>query len=217
MKKNVRTRLVAASLGLLIAAAWCGAQTPATAPTASSPAPATARAVIESVTHDVLAVFRDSKLTKSERRQKIRAIAYANMDFDVLARLTLGRNWRDLTDARRTEFVAAFRQHLSATYSHTSDEYTDEDLVVGDDHAEARGDWTVQTRVLGTKDGVRKEIAKLEYRLRKKDDRWLIIDVTIDGVSLMANFRAQFQEILSNGGIDKLLKLLKEKNAATDQ
>jgi len=56
----------------------------------------------------------------------------------------------------------------------------------------------VRTQILGTKDGARKEIAKVDYRLRKRNEVWKIIDVTIDNVSLMGNFRSQFQDIMTS-------------------
>ena len=177
----------------------------------------TARGVIEKVTHDALAVLRDAAITKVERNHKVRQIAFDTMDFDVLARLSLGSYWRDLSDTQRASFVEEFRRHVANTYGHTTDEYTDEDIAVTADHEEVRGDWSVQTTITGTRDGRKQEVAKVDYRLRQKEGQWKIIDVTIDGVSLMANFRSQFKEIMENGGFDKLVKLLKDKNAAAEK
>ena len=206
--RKARLTLMGAVAALFLVATWCSAQT--------QPAPGaapSARAVIEKVLKDALAILRDGSLTKAQRAQKVREVAEGSMDFDTLAHLSLGANWQSLSDAQRKEFTEEFRKHVIATYAHTTDEYTNEDLSVSADHSEPRGDWTVQTRVIGDKDGRRQQIAGVDYRLRQKDGKWRIIDVTIDGVSLMANFRSQFQEIMSNGGYDKLIKLLREKNA----
>jgi len=78
---------------------------------------------------------------------------------------------------------------------------------------EADGDVTVLTKIIGDKDGKRQDLAKVDYRLRKRGE-WRVIDVTVEGVSLVANFRSQFQSIMANGGINRLLSLLHEKNAA---
>jgi phospholipid transport system substrate-binding protein len=180
------------------------------ASTATAPA---ARGTIEKLMQQVVTALRDAKLSREDKRTKVRQLADENIDFETLGRLAMGANWRNLTEAQRGEYNKEFRVHVINTYAHITDEYTDEDLVVGTDNAEARNDWTVQTRIMGLKDGVRQEIAKVDYRLRQKEGRWMIIDVTIDGVSLMANFRSQFQDIMTNGGIDRLLKLLREKNA----
>jgi phospholipid transport system substrate-binding protein len=203
--KKARLRLMGAVASLFLLATWCSAQT--------QPAAPSARAVIDKVLKDALAILRDGSLTKAQRAQKVREVAEGSMDFDTLAHLSLGANWQGLTDAQHKEFTEEFRKHVIATYAHTTDEYTNEDLSVAADHSEPRGDWTVQTNVIGDKDGRRQKIAGVDYRLRQRDGKWRIIDVTIDGVSLMANFRSQFQEIMSNGGYDRLIKLLREKNA----
>jgi phospholipid transport system substrate-binding protein len=199
----------------VIAAVSFGASTSAT--TSSSNPPPSARAVMDKFTRDILAILRDPAVSRPEKRAKVRDLAYTCMDFETFSRLALGQHWRGLSDDQHSALVLEIRKHLSATYGHTTDEYTDEDINITSDRQESNGDWTVLTRIVGTRDGTRKEIAKVDYRLRKSADAWKIIDVTIDGVSLMSNFRAQFQEIMTNGGIDKLLKLLRDKNAAAEQ
>ena len=70
------------------------------------------------------------------------------------------------------------------------------------------------TKIIGTENGVRKQVAEVDYRLRQGDNGWKIDDVIIDNVSLVANFRSQFQDVISNGGFDALMKLLRQKNAS---
>jgi len=176
--------------------------------------PATARGVIENVVRDALAILRDPKLSVEEKRQRVEQIAYDNMSFDVMSRLSLGRYYRDLTEPQRAQYADAFKQHVTNTYRHTTDHYTDEDVKILADRKEQDGDWTVPTQIV---DSTGKQVAKVDYRLRATDNQWKVIDLTIDGVSLVANFRSQFQAIMTNGGIDKLLKLLREKNAANDK
>jgi phospholipid transport system substrate-binding protein len=199
---------------LLFASALLLAATPGLAQSPPADPPVTARAVIEGVMHDVLAILRDPKLTTDDKAKKVRQIADDQIDFLTLSRLTMGHFWRDLSDAQHADFLAAFKEHVAGTYEHIIvGEYVDEDAPVTGDRAESRGDFTVQTRIVGKNpDGGTKEIAKVDYRMRQTDGRWKIIDVTIDGVSLAANFRAQFQEIMTNGGFDQLLKQLREKN-----
>ncbi len=213
-----RANLLAAGLAMAMAVSAGGQATrpPVSPPTGNAGATATApsaRAVIEQTLGKVTVILRDPKTTRAEKNAKVRAMAETMIDFETMGRLAMGANWRDLTDAKRADFTKEFRQHVINTYGHFTDDYTDEDLVVAEDRAEARGDWTVQTKIMGMKDGARQELAKVDYRLRPKDGKWMIIDITIEGVSMMANFRSQFQDILASGGIDKLLKLLHEKNA----
>ncbi len=213
-----RANVLATGMAMAMAVSVSGQATrpPVPPPTGNAGATATApsaRAVIEQTLGKVTVILRDPKTTRAEKNAKVRAMAEKMIDFETMGRLAMGANWRDLTDAKRADFTKEFRQHVINTYGHFTDDYTDEDLVVAEDRAEARGDWTVQTKIMGMKDGARQELAKVDYRLRPKDGKWMIIDITIEGVSMMANFRSQFQDILASGGIDKLLKLLHEKNA----
>jgi phospholipid transport system substrate-binding protein len=185
---------------------------------AAENAAASPRAVIESVVRDALAVLRDSKLPLDVKRRKVNQIAIDHVNFDVMSRLSLGRYYRPLTEAQRAQYTDAFKTHVINTYRHTTDNYTDEDVQITGDRKEQDGDWTVQTRIVGTKDNKPgQEVAKVDYRLRAADNQWKIIDMTIDGVSLIGNFRSQFQDIMTNGGIDKLLQLLRDKNAANEK
>ena len=97
------------------------------------------------------------------------------------------------------------------TYGRNVDNYKNEKVAILGERPEARDDVTVQTKILrgGGSDDV-----LVDYRLRQADGQWKIIDVIIEGVSLVSNFRSQFQDIVANGGPDRLLELLREKNAA---
>lgn len=175
--------------------------------------PGSPRAQVASVTDKALGILRDPKLTPEQRRIQVRDLAYHYMDFETLSRLTLGRYWRGLTPTQKSQFVEEFKQHLANTYTHTFDQYHGEDVKITGDRAEADGDWTVLTQIIANQDGRRDVLAKVDYRLRKRPD-WRVIDITVEGVSLVANFRSQFQSIMADGGIDRLLKLLHDKNVA---
>lgn len=213
MRNRLRITL-ATALALLAFCFGSVARAPAADKIAAPPAP---RPIVESVVRDALAILRDPKLSPEDKHQKVKQLAYDNMNFEVMSRLSLGRYWRDLTDAQRTQYAAAFKEYVTNTYRHTTDHYSDEDVTVTGDRREQDGDWTVQTRITGGKYKPGQEVAKVDYRLRLKDNQWKVIDLTIDGVSLVSNFRSQFQEIMSNGGIDKLLQVLRDKNAANDK
>jgi phospholipid transport system substrate-binding protein len=167
------------------------------------------RAVIEATTSAVLVVLADKTLPINERRQRVEEIFYSRVDFDTLSRLVLGHDWSQLSEEQRSEFQRQFKQSLSTTYGRNVESYANERVTVIGDHQEPRGDWTVRTKIVrhGADD------ISVDYRLRESDDTWKIIDLTIEGLSLASNYRSQFQEILANGSIDRLLTLLREKNA----
>jgi phospholipid transport system substrate-binding protein len=166
-------------------------------------------AVVQQTADAVVAVLADKDLSVEQRRHKVEDIVYAHFDFETLSRLVLARNWRELTPEQQKTFVEEFKRHLSVTYGKNVETYNNEKAVVTGDRAEARGDWTVKTKVIRPN----AEDILVDYRLRKEGSEWRVIDVIIEGVSLVANFRAQFQEIISRDGAAKLIQLLHEKNA----
>jgi phospholipid transport system substrate-binding protein len=166
-------------------------------------------AVVQQIADAVVAVLADKSLTVEQRRHKVEAIVYAHFDFETLSRLVLARNWKDLSPDQQQTFVEEFKRHLSVTYGKNVETYNNEKAVVIGDRAEARDDWTVKTKVIRPN----AEDVLVDYRLRKEDGDWRVIDVVIEGVSLVANFRSQFQEIISRDGAAKLIDLLREKNA----
>jgi phospholipid transport system substrate-binding protein len=154
-------------------------------------------------------VLAEKDLSTAEKRHKVETIVSAHFDFETLSRLVLARNWKELTPAQQQAFVEEFKRHLSMTYGKNVETYNNEHAVVIGDRAEVRDDWTVKTKVVRPN----ADDILIDYRLRKEDGDWRVIDVIIEGVSLVANFRSQFQEIISRDGAAKLIDLLREKNA----
>jgi len=168
-------------------------------------------AVVEQMAGQALEVLRDKNLDMPTKRGRLEEIVYRNIDFETLSKLVMARNWRKLTPAQQDEFMREFKKHLSATYGDNVDNYRNESVKIVGERDEKRGDVTVKSKIVrgGTDD------VMVDYRLRQRDGDWRIIDVVVEGVSLVANFRSQFQDIMSNGGADRLLKLLREKNLET--
>jgi phospholipid transport system substrate-binding protein len=180
---------------------------------AAGPVPALAEEspseVIDKTANSVIAVLRDSVLSSAQKRERIELIVYERVDFATLSRLVLARNWQRLSAEQREEFQREFKRHLSVTYGDNVDRYRNETVQIIGEREEARGDRTVLTQVSNSA-----ETYSLNYRLRRRDGSWRIIDIIIEGVSMVSNFRSQFQEIIANGGPEKLLRVLREKNAA---
>ena len=199
-KASFGRRLAPMLVGVLACAATLSPPTRA----AESP-----RTVVDATTSSVIATLADKSLSMSEKRRRVEEIVYARVDFDTLSRLVLGQGWNQLNEEQRGEFEREFKQNISATYGRNVESYENERITIVDDRQEPRGDWTVRTKIVrhGSDD------ISVDYRLRETDGTWKIIDVTIEGLSLASNFRSQFQEIMANGSIDRLLTILREKNA----
>jgi phospholipid transport system substrate-binding protein len=172
------------------------------------------RDVVQSTSDQVLAVLAEKDLSKQERRDKVRAIVLRSVDFETLSRLVLARNWTKFSPAQQQEFMQEFQDHLAATYGRRLDDYRNEKVAIVGDRQEANGDWTVRTKIL--RGGGSNDI-NVDYRLRQSNGEWKVIDFIVEEVSMVANFRSQFQDIVASGGPEKLLKLLKEKTAAGEE
>ena len=171
----------------------------------------TPREVVQSTSEEVLAVLAEKDLSKQERRDKVRTIVLRSMDFETLSRLVLARNWSRFSPAQQQEFMQEFQDHLASVYGRRLDDYRNEKVDVVGDRREPNGDSTVQTKIL--RGGGSNDI-EVDYRLRESNGQWKVIDFIVEEISMVANFRSQFQDIVASGGPEKLLQLLKEKTAA---
>jgi phospholipid transport system substrate-binding protein len=167
--------------------------------------------VVRKMSDAVIAVLQEKGLSADVKREKIRGIVEGYVDFQTMSRLVLARNWSGLDDAKKKQFVEEFKQHLSVTYGKNVESYNNEKVQITGERDEGRGDWTVQSKILRPQGG---GDILVDYRLRKMNGEWKVIDLVIERVSLVSSFRSQFQEVMANGGIDRLLELLREKNAS---
>jgi phospholipid transport system substrate-binding protein len=158
----------------------------------------------------VLEVLRDPALkaesAKDIRKKKLQAIADETFDYPLLSRMTLSRNWRKLSEEQKKEFIRLYRQILENTYMDKILSYTDEkvsfdkEITLSDTRAE------VQTRIVTKTSDV-----PIDYRVALTDGAWKVYDVVVEGISLVSNYRAQFEAILSKDSPDELLKLMRKK------
>jgi len=141
-----------------------------------------------------------------ERRAAIRRVAHDIFDFEELARRSLGRHWQARTPEERDEFVRLLGHLLERAYLGKLELYNGERIVLLGDSVD--GDLaTVRTRVV-TRQGT--EIP-VDYRMLRRGDGWRAYDVTIEGVSLVANYRSQFDKIIRRASFQQLVKQVREK------
>ncbi|RLB82287.1 MAG: ABC transporter substrate-binding protein [Deltaproteobacteria bacterium] len=141
-----------------------------------------------------------------ERRKLIRKAVDERFDWEEMAKRTLGRHWRKRTEKEKKEFIYLFGKLLERTYLDRVEGYSGERVVyVGD---RIQGDYAiVKVKILTAQDT---EIPVL-YRMKKKDDKWLVYDITIEGVSLINNYRTQFNNILVRSSFKTLIEKIKAK------
>jgi phospholipid transport system substrate-binding protein len=165
---------------------------------------------LKAATDRVLKILQNPELKKPEqvdaRRKQIRAVADEIFDWTETAKRALGRHWQGRTPPQREEFSALFADLVERSYVGKIEAYSGERIVFAGDTLE--GDQaTVRTKLM-TKSST--EIP-IDYRLQKDGERWRAYDVLIEGVSLVANYRSQFNRIITQSGYDDLIKKLRQK------
>jgi phospholipid transport system substrate-binding protein len=157
-------------------------------------------------TLDSPALKGDGKLI--ERRTAVRKIANEIFDFGEIARRSLGRYWQPLSETQRGEFVGLFSDLLERSYISKIELYGGEKIIYSGERVD--GDLaTVSTKII-TKNGTE---VPVDYRLFRRGDRWMIYDVNIEGISLVSNYRTQFNKIIQTGGYSSLVERMKTKQS----
>ena len=143
----------------------------------------------------------------SARRAAVRQAANRLFDFEETAKRALGPHWQQRTPAEHEEFVRLFSDLLEAAYVGKIDLYQGEKITYVGETVD--GDQaTVKTRIV-TKQG---NEVPVDYRLSREKDRWRVYDVIIEGVSLVADYRTQFNKIIQTSSYDDLVKRMRAKD-----
>ena len=170
----------------------------------------TPQQIIEAQVNKVLDVLREptpeSESGKKAKEEKIWSIFDNIFDYTELSKMTLSRNWKKLNGDQQKEFEELFRKLLGNVYMDRILAYKDEkvaferETMLSEDKAE------VQTKILTST----KEIP-MNYRMIAKNDQWRVYDVIIEGVSMVKNYRSQFNDILAKKPPEELLEILRKK------
>lgn len=158
----------------------------------------------------VLRVLQDKEMKKpdrvDERRQIIEKTIGDRFSWEEMAKRTLGTQWAKLTDKQRQEFVDLFRTLLTNTYIDRIENYAGEQVQYLNERLQD-GFAEVRTKIASGKAEY-----PMDYRLLNKSAEWRVYDIVLDGVSLVANYRGQFNKILHSSGYDDLVQKLRTKS-----
>lgn len=179
----------------------------------SAPASAgdtSAREQLETSIDAIVAVLRDESMqgeaNTALRREALRERIYERFDFEKMSQFSLGRHWRGRTPEERKTFMTLFSRLLENTYVGKIESYTDEQVIyvkeqVRDDKAQ------IDTKIIT--DSI--EIP-IDYRMyRTGGGQWMVYDLVVEGVSLVANYRSQFTQMLDSGTFESLILELEKK------
>ncbi len=158
-------------------------------------------AATKSMVNGALQILRDPHVTLNDERQRLRTIAEAHLDFESMARSTLGYHWRDLAPDQRDRFTQLFKAFIEDAYLSRIQDYSGQDVVFTREQVDGAEYGEVYSQVVGNGD----EPIELNFMLHRESGEWKIYDVAVDGISITGNYRTQFNRVLNNQGFDALM------------
>ena len=159
----------------------------------------------------VLAVLQDTSLQGPEnmgkRREKMRQAVFQRFGFEEMAQRALGQHWSKRTPAEKKEFATLFGELLERSYISKIESYTGEQTIRYTNETIDKDYASVRTEIVVKRDAN----VEVEYRLLRRDGNWQVYDVVIEGVSLVNNYRTQFNRVLTKSSYAELVKRLRAK------
>jgi phospholipid transport system substrate-binding protein len=166
---------------------------------------------IKATVDNAVGLLRESRNTTAavkDRREQLREILFTRFDFSEMARRALGAHWRRRTATEQQEFVQLFTELLERQYAGIIESYTDEKIVyVGE-----RTDGTfaeVNSKIFTAKG----QELSINYKAQLVGQEWKVYDVIAEEISLVNNFRSQFNRVISSSSYEELVRRLREKQA----
>ena len=155
-------------------------------------------------------ILKNAKLDNQTQRaqviDRLRQIVFPLFDFNEMAMRSLGPNWRRLNPQQRQEFVSTFTALLEKTYAEQIDLYDGQQVVYTGESVD--GDYAqVDSRIIDKN----RQTYSVAYRLHKVGGKWKIYDVVAENISLVNNYRSQFNRVIAKSSFEGLLKMMKEQ------
>jgi phospholipid transport system substrate-binding protein len=167
---------------------------------------------IKGISDKIFSVISDKNLQtaemKGKKEQAIMDAVDTGFNWEEFSKRALAKNWAKRSEAEKKEFIELFRQLIKRTYMEKSGQYSGGKVEFLDEKIEADGVYGVVKSQLVSSAGIKTPV---DYRMMKKDNAWWVYDVYIEGVSLVSNYRTQFNDILTKSSFEDLIKRLKEK------
>jgi phospholipid transport system substrate-binding protein len=170
--------------------------------------------LVRSVSTEVLETLRSQNVLFQQDQNRLVALieekVAVNFDFRLIAAQVLGRHWRSAGEDQRQAFTTVFRALLINTYAAVFRKYDNQTvdiLEVQETSSPDRVLVTTLVRQAGEQD------IRVDYRLYRRELRWYIYDVVVDGISLLINYRSEYARVLQQQSLDGLIERLRQKNA----
>jgi phospholipid transport system substrate-binding protein len=164
----------------------------------------------------VFKILRDPEMAGDtnapQRRKAVLVAASTIFDFNEMAKRSLGPHWAERTPAERTQFTALFTDLLQHSYISKVDQHGSAKIVFGDE--DVNGEHAAVRTMIPLSNGSQ---MPLEYRMHQANARWQVYDISIDGISLLSNYRAQFNKVIRVDSYATLVTKLKSHQSEFSQ
>jgi phospholipid transport system substrate-binding protein len=154
-------------------------------------------------------ILKGAKLENGRQRadviSRLRAIVYPLFDFREMAKRSLGSHWRRITRQQQDEFVTSFTELLEKTYADKIDLYEGQKVAYAGETID-KDFAVVNTKLIG-----KNQSFSIDYKLQQVDGKWKIYDVVAENISLVNNYRSQFNRILTNSSFEDLIQRIRAK------
>lgn len=171
--------------------------------------PAGAKTFVDTVATQVLTLVKNDALSKEQKQTKIESIFSDKVDINFVAKFVLGKHWRTATPQQQQDYVAAYKPFILKNYANKLTKYSGQTYTLK--NARADGDATVVTMEINDPDGTK---VNVDYRLVDSGASYKIVDISVEGVSLLTTQRSEFNGIIESKGIDGLIEALKNQVAS---
>jgi phospholipid transport system substrate-binding protein len=165
---------------------------------------------IRDTTDKIIAIVSDPELKGAqnapERNRKVRQAVDERFDWGAISRRALARHWKKRTAEEKEEFITLFGRLLERTYLDKVSDYSGQKVTYVGERVDGKYA-VVSVKILTTKN----EEVSVDYRVRRRGEGWYVYDVSIAGVSLVNNYRVQFNNIIMKSSYEGLIKRLKAK------
>lgn len=170
--------------------------------------PEAATAFVDGFASKVLEIVRNENSARSEKQQKIEDLFSDKVDIDFIAKFVLGPSWRAATPQQQQDYIAAYKPFILKNYSGRLTKYSGQTYTLKG--ARSDGEAVYVTMLIQDPQG---QTATLDYRLREVGGALKIVDINVEGVSLLNTQRSEFRSVVDSKGIDGLIDALKKQVA----
>lgn len=203
MRQVIRKSVMFCGISALVVSSVSVATTvPADGPTAQ----------VKATIDKVLDILRDPALkgpqAEAARSKRLREVIFARFDFSEMAKRTLGIHWPKRTPQERKEFIELFSDLLELSYRRKIERYTDEEILYTKEDVDGKFG-TVNTQVYSEKENVD---VPIDYKVIRHNGEWKVYDVVIDGISLVSNYRSQFNRIIQQSSYAELVQKMRVRH-----